>query len=273
MKLILFTDLDGTLLNSYTYSYQESLQAINLLKRKQIPIIFCSAKTQAEQEVYRKALGITDPFIVEGGGGILIPQDYFPFAFDYCQRTRDYDIIKLGSSYEQVISVLKKVKEKSDCRIMRFGNLTIKEIAQDSGLSPKMAALARQRKYTETFKIEGTKKEVKKFLLRIEEEGLSWCRGERYYRIKGKTNKGKATRILIELFKKAFGKIKSVAIGNGPNDRSLLEAVELPLIVQRQDSKWEEMEIHGLHHIEGIGPTGWSYAARKFVAYAPYFLP
>lgn len=74
MKLILFTDLDGTLLDPYTYSYQESLWAINLLKREQIPIIFCSAKTQAEQEVYRKALEIIDPFIVEEGGGILIPQ-------------------------------------------------------------------------------------------------------------------------------------------------------------------------------------------------------
>ena len=265
MKPILFTDLDGTLLDRWTYSYQESLWAINLLKRRKIPIIFCSAKTQAEQEEYRKILGITDPFIVEEGGAILIPQDYFSFPFDYCQQTKDYSIIKLGSSYGQVISALNAAVEKSGCQIKGFGSLTTEEVAQDSNLSIEMAALARQREYTETFKIVGAEKEAKELLRRIEEEGFTWCCGERYYRIKGKTDKGKAARILIELFKKAFGKIKSVAIGNCFNDKPLLEAVDFPIIVQRIDGKWEEMDIEGLYYIEGVGPAGFSRAIKELM--------
>lgn len=155
--------------------------------------------------------------------------------------------------------------EKSGCQIKRFELLTAEEIAQDSGLSPEMAALAKQRKYTETFKIEGTEKEAKELLLKIEEEGLSWCRGEKYYRIKGETDKGKAAKILIELFKKAFGEIKSAAIGNGPNDGPLLEAVDLPMIVQRVNGKWEEMGLPGLRRIEGIGHAGFERAIKSLL--------
>jgi mannosyl-3-phosphoglycerate synthase len=49
---IVFTDLDGTLLHPITYSYHESVEAVKWLRENGIPIVFCSAKTRAEQKVY-----------------------------------------------------------------------------------------------------------------------------------------------------------------------------------------------------------------------------
>ena len=83
LKIVVFTDLDGTLLDRTTYSYASAVPALESLRQKKIPIVFCSAKTSAEQEAYRKELGIGDPFIVENGGAIFIPYGYFPFEFDY----------------------------------------------------------------------------------------------------------------------------------------------------------------------------------------------
>jgi mannosyl-3-phosphoglycerate synthase len=77
-KKVVFTDLDGSLLHPLTYSYTQALDALRLLQEREIPIIFCSAKTRAEQEVYREELGVKAPFIVENGGAIFIPRDYFP---------------------------------------------------------------------------------------------------------------------------------------------------------------------------------------------------
>lgn len=51
LHYVVFTDLDGTLLDSETYSCEKSLAMINRLKESGTPLIFCSAKTRVEQEV------------------------------------------------------------------------------------------------------------------------------------------------------------------------------------------------------------------------------
>jgi len=47
-KLIIFTDLDGTLLDYSNYSFEPVLPALQLLKEKDINLIICSRKTRKE---------------------------------------------------------------------------------------------------------------------------------------------------------------------------------------------------------------------------------
>ncbi|MFQ6092792.1 MAG: HAD hydrolase family protein [bacterium] len=70
--MIIFTDLDGTLLDRQAYSYREAEPALDLIKKRDIPLIFCSAKTRAQQEVYRKELDFHGRFIVEDGGAVFV---------------------------------------------------------------------------------------------------------------------------------------------------------------------------------------------------------
>jgi mannosyl-3-phosphoglycerate phosphatase len=79
-KPIIFTDLDGTLLDYSTYSFEKALPALQLLKEKDIPLIICSSKTKKEIEYYRKKLDNHHSFISENGGGIFIPKGYFGFT-------------------------------------------------------------------------------------------------------------------------------------------------------------------------------------------------
>ena len=51
-KIIVFTDLDGTLLHPRTYSFEAAMPALKLIKEKDVPLILCSSKTRAEIEVY-----------------------------------------------------------------------------------------------------------------------------------------------------------------------------------------------------------------------------
>ncbi len=266
LKLVLFTDLDGTLLNSQSYSYEEALPAIRWLRERQIPVIFCSAKTRAEQEAYRKALGINDPFIVEEGSAILIPRGYFPFHLETRRWTDDYAVIELGLPYEHIKVVLNRLKKEFRCEIKAFGDLLAEEIARDSGLSLQMARLAKQREYTETLKLEGTVEEVKRFLQQVEGEGLHWSRGERYYRIKGRANKGEATRILLGLFRKAFGQVKSIAIGNSLSDGPMLRVVDYPVLLKAPDGGWAPISLPKLYRFDGSGPTAWSKAIEVLVS-------
>jgi mannosyl-3-phosphoglycerate phosphatase len=38
-KIVVFTDLDGTLLDYYTYSFEKAMPALQLLKEREIPLI------------------------------------------------------------------------------------------------------------------------------------------------------------------------------------------------------------------------------------------
>ena len=78
--LVVFTDLDGTLLDHETYSYGPAQEALDLLERKRIPLILCSSKTRAEIELIQLDLRLRHPFISENGGAIFMPRAYFPFT-------------------------------------------------------------------------------------------------------------------------------------------------------------------------------------------------
>ena len=79
-RMIIVTDLDGTLLHPRTYSFEEALPALKLVRERGVPLVLCSSKTRAELEVCRKRLDNGHPFISENGGGIYLPAGYFPFS-------------------------------------------------------------------------------------------------------------------------------------------------------------------------------------------------
>jgi len=65
---IFFTDLDGTLLDHDTYSFEKAHQALEILRKKNIPLVLCTSKTRTEIGFYRKILKNSHPFISENGG-------------------------------------------------------------------------------------------------------------------------------------------------------------------------------------------------------------
>lgn len=265
MAVLVFTDLDGTLLDRYTYSYDKALPSIKHLLQKTIPVIFCSSKTRAEQEVYRRELGLFHPFIVENGGAIFIPEGYFPFKFD-CNRTADgYQIIELGIPYRDVRRILEQVKAEQKASFTGFGDMSDREVAGATGLNLEAAKRARQREYAETLKLEGPPDEISQLLNSIKKASLNYTRGGRFYEVMGPNDKGKATRTLISLFQKKLGRLRTVAIGDSPNDLPMLLAVDIPLLVQGPDGRWEEMNIPNLRRVEGIGPEGWARAVEEVV--------
>ena len=276
MKQIIFTDLDGTLLDSETYSYEKSLAAINRLKENNIPIIFCSAKTRAEQELYRRELGLFHPFIVENGSAIFIPRAYFPFPFDHHKAVDDFLAIELAIPYSRVRKMLDKIRKENDFHFRGFGDMSDVEVAEITGLNIEFAKLAQQREYSETVVIAVSQSpdhgemEAKKsriipedldsFLKKLGENGLNWASGARLYHVMGGGDKGKAVEILSGLYRKMWRKIRTVGLGNGLNDLPMLAQVDLPMLVQKRDDSWEDINLPHLRKVQGIGPEGWSKA-------------
>ena len=70
---IVFTDLDGTLLDHDTYSFRAALPAVDLLARRGCPVVPVTSKTSSETLVLMKQLKLAGPWIYENGGGVGLP--------------------------------------------------------------------------------------------------------------------------------------------------------------------------------------------------------
>jgi mannosyl-3-phosphoglycerate phosphatase len=268
MKLIIFTDLDGTLLEYYTYSLKTAQPALDLIKEKNIPLIICSSKTKREIEYYRKKLENSHPFISENGGGIFIPKGYFKFQIsDFgftTEETQNYLFIRLGARYADLRKAVISLQGEG-FRVKGFGDMTIEEVAKASKLSLEEAAMAKERYFDEPFLFEGSDEEKTKLLEAIRSKGFNFTQGM-FYHILGLSDKGKAVSILTELYKRESGEIITVAIGDSPNDIPMLEKVDRPVVVQKPDGNYEaEINIPELIKADGIGPEGWNKAVLKFL--------
>lgn len=71
--LLIFTDLDGTLLNSHTFEWQPAAPWLTRLHESGVPVILCSSKTAAEMLQLQTTLNLQGlPLIAENGAVIQL---------------------------------------------------------------------------------------------------------------------------------------------------------------------------------------------------------
>jgi hydroxypyruvate reductase len=262
-QTIIFTDLDETLLDTTSYSFDGALPALDLVRARGIPLILCSSKTRAEIMVWRQRMNNTDPFISENGGGIFIPHSYFSVPVE-SDTVNGYLCITLGTPYAEIRRRFVALRARLGTKVRGFAEMSAAEVAALTGLTYEDATLAKQRDFDEPFIFDGAPDEG--FLRAIEADGLRWTRG-RIFHILGKHDKGRAVRILKELFTKEHGSIVSIGLGDSLNDLPLLQAVEQPVLIRHEDGNFApDIEIAGLTRTRNPGPLGWNEAVLQLLS-------
>ena len=271
-NIVIFTDLDGTLLDYSNYSFEKALPAIEFIKLRTIPLILCSSKTRTEIEYYRRKLANHHPFISENGGGIFIPKHYFdtpiPAGLYNIEEEADYDVIRLGARYTDLRRVIEELREKG-YEITGFGDMTIEELAASANMSIDEATMAKERDFDEPFVYKGPGHKLCSLFGAISEKGFKFTRG-RFFHIMGSTDKGLAVSILIDLYKLKHGNVRTIGAGDAPNDIPMLERVDYPVVVQKRDGTYEsQIDIPKLIKAEGIGPEGWNKVILELLRREP----
>lgn len=266
-KIIVFTDLDGTLLDLMTYSAEHSAAALKKLQQAGIPVVFCSSKTRVEQEVYRQECAVNDPFIVENGSAILVPEDYFSFDFPFQRKKGNYKVIELGSRIGEIKSAIESVRFSVREDFLGYADLELGEVMQLTGLDEASAKRATEREYSETIlKGDTSSAAFQRFGLQLARFGFSCVSGGKFHTIMAKgSNKGRAVKILADLYRRQFPHIRTVGIGDSANDMPMLRAVDKPYLVQKPDGSWQEISFEGIEKINSVGPKGWSVVADQIL--------
>ncbi len=261
IDIIIFTDLDGSLLDHETYSFEAAYPALQEVERRGIPLVLCTSKTRAEVERYRRALNNHHPFIVENGGATFVPIGYFPFAYPYQHEVASYHVIEYGMPYPRLVEMLRAVRAESEAKIGGFSDLSVEQVAALTGLPAEEAGLAKVREYDEPFFVKGPPGELDRVKTLFRKRGFRCTRGGRFHHLTGPNDKGKAVSDLIGLFERAHGQVRSVGIGDSQNDLPMLWAVDVPILVQRIDGRHDPaVRAPNLIHAQGIGPQGWRTA-------------
>ena len=272
-RILVFTDIDGTLIDIDNGDYSATKDLIKKLQEMDIPVIFCSNKTEEELEKIRRETGLCDPFIVENGGAILIPNNYFQisdrenFNKKYSVINNEkYEKIELGKNIKYVINEIKKIGKKYNIELVGVHDLSDEELAEKMNMDLDSAKRMRNRQYGETI-IEINREKIPDLIKYAKAEGVDVNFGGKFYSAVIGHNKGKAVAILKDLFRKKYPNenLIFIGVGDSKNDESMLELMDMPLIVQNKDLTWVDLKIKTIVKVSGIGPLGWKEVYNRII--------
>lgn len=267
---VLFTDLDGTLLDERTYAYAAALPALQALQARHIVIVPCTSKTFAETVVLQEAMGLSGPCIVENGGAVYFPHDQVPEGSLPLVRCGTWSRLELGLTYTSVVQGLASVQDGLGLRVIGFSQMEPAEIAAASGLTLKAAARCKLREFDEPFQVmDATPEDLDRLAERARSCGFTLTTGGRYHHLSGGTDKGRAVRTLCECLAPSHGPFRTAGIGDSPNDLPMLQAVDVPVVVMRPDGRHHGTLLAQLPHAlqaPGVGPEGWNRAVLDLLA-------
>lgn len=265
MKTLIFTDLDGTLLDHKTYSYEKATQALQLCKNKNIPLIFTTSKTKAEVEKLHQKMALFEPMIVENGAAIFIPKNYQGCKTHFLENfNKDFTVSILGKKYEQILQFYNAYKD--ELKMVGFSDMNIQEIIHYTGLAKEDAILAKRRDFTEPFILQDIS-QYERLVSLASEHNIKITKGGRFYHLIGiDQDKGIAVQKAVKIFEKLYNtNVRSIGLGDGQNDIAMLQVVDIPINIQNHQGKYLQCDIKNLQKSSYKSSEGFNEMVLKNV--------
>ncbi|MET0051728.1 MAG: HAD-IIB family hydrolase [Candidatus Thiodiazotropha sp.] len=244
---LVFTDLDGTLLDHHTYDTGPAQPALAKLREAGVPLVPVSSKTLAELDDLKQALHFDGPIVAENGAVILYPGEEPQIAPPGYHLIRDF-----------------LIDHRANPRFdnLGFGDMTLEEVMQQTGLPRAQAQAARKRLASEPFLWRSSADDLAAFRYEVGKSGLRLTRGGRFLHLLGDTDKGMAVKLVIKHMISRGHKIThTIALGDSENDRDMLLAVDQPVIVRKPDGSCLALpERPDALCTQEPGPAGWNQA-------------
>jgi mannosyl-3-phosphoglycerate phosphatase len=257
--LVVFSDLDGTLLDHDSYSFEAARPALGLLKAGGIPLILASSKTEAEMRPIAEAIGIDHPMIVENGAGVV-----------GAPGSADADGHSL-SPYNRLRDILRELPKELRACFVGFGDWDVDRVAAETGLAPAAAERAKARQFSEPGLFSGTAAQKVDFVAHLDAAGFTAVQGGRFFTLMPKTSKADRMADVLAFYRQKSGQpVRTVALGDAPNDLAMLEAADCGIIIANPAHSplpVTERERQGLIlRSEQAGPEGWNIMIHQLVA-------
>ena len=161
------------------------------LDHEGIPAVWLTSRSRLQFDEPRRKLGHAHPFIAEDGCAVYLPEDYFHLRPDSAgPRSAKASTLRLGrftcipaaEPLPAAADALEDLSEESGAPIVALRSLSLRELAQNTGLPAREAELARQRDFDELFffagasdaQIERFFAEGRKRRIELRQHGVLW---------------------------------------------------------------------------------------------------
>ena len=261
-QYLIVTDLDGSLLDHYTYSAAPAMPVLQELADQDVPVVLCSSKTRAEMKLLRQRLKLSTPYIVENGAAVFfppsekvnVPTDADCVEGDWCHR--------FGSARQHWLELLATLPSTWEGSWRGFSELTTHQIADLTGLSKDEAALAAAREFGEPVQWLGALSEQESWCAWLEARGARILRGGRFLHVAGPWDKGVALQWLRNVMAEEEPLV-TIALGDSHNDIAMLEAADYAVVIRSPVHPPPPLsEQQQVYVTRATGPLGWVEGIR-----------
>ena len=248
--VVIFTDLDGSLLHRDTFQFDTFKGYIKSLVNKGVIIIPNSSKTEKEIEKFNEELGVNLPYISENGSsihGLNLITSNFP------------DKLILSREKEELLKIFEnKVPERLKEKCLQILKMSKKEKENILGQKDEKLKYALNRKYTLPILFNGDKNEKNRLVKILNSNSLTLQEGGRVSNLCDNINKVKSMNRVIKILKKTEDKIKTIAVGDNFNDLEMLRNCDIPCLVFNDQFTLDQINIENLVFSNKPSPEGWA---------------
>ena len=269
-QLLIFTDLDGTLLDDTDYRFDEASSCLSELEQRGIPVIPVTSKTLVEVLELRKRLDLKTPFIVENGAAIYLPCDSMPlYANRQPPMTHQVTIDQTaywcytpGRRIAFWQELLARQDSKFSSLYTTFSSLEIEQIGALTGLNERAAKQASEREFSDPIVWQGNSDQRKEFIQCLSAQGITVVDGGRFLHLMDtQADKGRALVWLEKWINSQLNNTECIALalGDSENDISMLNAANTALLVRSKKHPFPKVTSSKYQFQSRLfGPAGWS---------------
>ena len=255
-RWLVFTDLDGTLLDE-DYGWAAARPAVEALQAASIPIILNSSKTVMEMEFIRNELQLDCCCIAENGSVINTAQE-------------QADLLDNDTSIRDKLVILARgLKKTHGYQFEGFSDWQVTDVMQFTGLSKDEATRSMRRQATEPIIWEDTQKRLEKFVDQLHKAGVALVRGGQFRHLMlANTNKGIAMQKVLDRYRQREPEFEwgTVALGDSPNDWSMLERADVGILIPRMDYEANHKRFAGIRRASFPSACGWNDAILSWLS-------
>ena len=261
-RIIVFTDLDATLLDQHSYDWTPAISALEIVESKGAELVLASSKTFSELGYFAERLCAQAPFIGENGGVMAIPNCHPLSSHTPEDPNHDgYSILTNGLSRERLLQAIATLRSEFGFRLQGFADWSALELGKLTGLSVTQAQKALRRQASEPILWQDTPKQLALFEREVERRGMKVIRGGQFLHVMGQTDKADAMKQLLEYYEASFpqAKFTSIALGDSENDVGMITNADIGVVIPNP-KRTEPLVLEGRNIIYApqAGPSGWN---------------
>ena len=266
VRSIVITDLDGTLLGHEDYSYEAALPMLQQLAALHIPVILNSSKTFAELKHWSHILSGDQPFILENGSAIVMPENHFlNNYFETIRLVPGYNAHVFGASMHELEAVFRDLSPQAISLIH-----SSEEVAQTiTGLDILSTRAARQRLFSIPLLFKDSFA-ANAFHKQVQARGLHCYEGGRFLSLQGRCNKGTTMQRLIEAYANHWQtRVKTIVLGDSRNDLDMLELADMAIVIKVGESAKISPKNPSTFYTQQTAPRGWVEGVQHALGLMP----